>query len=464
MSFDVQFIDRIMPSVIHLERSVLGACMLGGHQAVDRARSILPPEAFYHTANRKLYSAICSLSGRSEPVDQASVVEELTKHGVLEDVGGHAYVIEIAGDVATDGYIEHHGKLVLEAYVRRSLILRSGQLIDMCYDQGEELPDIASAAYSLTEDLETAEHEAWSQGDVLLEEVFADAEYAWEHPDEVRGVSTGLHDFDAKTNGLEGGDLVLFAGRPSMGKTALALHIARVAAGSVPVGIVSVEMKKKALMMRLLASEARVDLLELRSGTLDPEARRRVSEAAGTLKPVMANIHIGDRVRRPSQIAVESRKLKRKYGVGLLVVDYLQLLTPDTGKKNDSREREVASIGQALKNLAVDLDVPVLAVVQLSRAVEQRPDCRPRLSDLRESGSLEQDADLVAFLYRMSYYGLEDKDGRDVTNLCEIIIGKQRNGPVGHVNCYFDKTTGFFGDWTETAGAQEEEVPRWVDE
>ena len=457
----MEAIDRVPPQRVHLEGLVLGACMLGGAQALDRARAILRPEAFYHTSNRKIYGAIVSLADRGSPVDQASVYEELSRHGVAEDAGGPARIAEMVGDVVSDANLEHHAELVLECYLRRSLIQRAAQIEAMCYEESEELADIAAAAYHLTEEVELASYEVWGQLEKATEGAYGQAEAAREDPEGAHGVTTGLKRLDDLLNGLQDGDLILIAARPSMGKTALGLHMARSAAASVPVGFVSVEMSAQSIGVRVLAAEARVDSHKMRRGRLDDYGWRALVDAKESMRGI--KMFVADRLYRPSQIAVEARKLKRQHGIGLLVVDYLQLLTPDGGSRNDNREREVASIGEALKNLAVDMGIPVVALAQLSRAVESRQNKRPMLADLRESGSLEQAADVVAFLYRDDYYGIEvrkDDDGTEVSteHLCEIIVGKQRNGPIGRIDAYFDKASGVFGDWEE-----QREVPDWVD-
>lgn len=426
-------VDRVTPQEVEVEKAVLGAMLLD-NEAISRVVETLGDEsAFYHTAHRKIYTSILSLYERGEPADQVTVSAELSRKGGLDEVGGAATIASLAGEMATAVNAEYHAKIVLEAALRRRLIDASTQTVEESYRKTEDIRDVIDRAEQRV--FQIAEREM-GRGVVSLEsvmgETFAAIERAHQNPGTLTGVTTGYTDLDEYTAGFQRADLVIIAARPGMGKTSITLCMARNAAvrGGVPVLFFSLEMSTQQIAQKLLVAEARVDNHRLRTGRLTDEEWQRL--AAWTGKLVEAPIFIDD---TPGisimEMRAKARRAKSEHQIGMIVVDYLQLMT--TNDRADNREQEIARISRSLKALAKELDLPVLACAQLSRAVEQRPDKRPGLSDLRESGSIEQDADVVAFLYRPDVYGITDEEGNTQEGVAEIILGKQRNGPTGSV-------------------------------
>jgi len=425
--------DRVQPQAVDVERAVLGA-MLVDNTAINRVVEALVGEtAFYHTVHRKIYVAILALYDRGEPADQVTVMEELSRRGNLEDVGGAVAIAELAGEMATAANAEYHARIVLDRALRRRLIDAATQTASECYQETEDIREVIDRAEQRV--FRIAEGEL-GKGVVSLNSVLGDTfeaiQRAHEQPGALSGVTTGYTDLDEITAGLQRSEMIILAARPSMGKTALALCMARNAAvkARVPVLFFSLEMAVQQLAQRLLCAEARVSSHRLRTGRLSDEEWQRLS--AWTDKLVEAPIFIDD---TPGisilEMRAKSRRAKAEHDIGLIVVDYLQLMT--TTERSDNREQEIARVSRSLKALAKELDVPLVACAQLSRAVESRTDKRPQLSDLRESGSIEQDADVVSFLYRPEVYDIRDEEGNTQEGVAEIIIGKQRNGPTGSV-------------------------------
>uniref|UniRef100_A0A6M3KU28 DNA 5'-3' helicase n=1 Tax=viral metagenome TaxID=1070528 RepID=A0A6M3KU28_9ZZZZ len=438
--------DRILPHAVGVEKAVLGGVMLGGVPSLDEARAVLRPESFYHTAHRKIFKALCHLGDNGGHLDQVSVVEMLQKHGVLEDSGGPAYVFSLVGEMATSANVEYHSGIVNDRYVRRLIIDRSSRLQSMAYEAEVDLAEL-TAASDFSSDLETGLVEgSWSTIGEAGERAVESIVDTHENPDKLPGIPSGLTALDDLTTGFQDSELTLVAARPSIGKTAWALQVALNAGKSgLAVAVVSVEMSEMPLAKRLLVTDTGVDGQGLRRGRLPAGDLERVKQAAAAFRGLP--VYLSDKLIRPTQIAVEVRKLARKVDLKLIIIDYLQLMEGD-GPRNESREREVASIGGALKKLAKSMDVPVIALAQLNRGIEARQDRRPKLSDLRESGFLEQVADLVVFLHR--------PEGEDHANEMELIIGKQRNGPVGSVTVYYEEKTGRFGDLEKRYDGQDE--------
>jgi replicative DNA helicase len=408
--------------------------MLIDNDAISRVVETLGDDsAFYNSAHRRIYGAILRLYERGEPADQVTVTEELDKQGQLETIGGPSVVAGIAGEVYTAANAEFHAKIVLEAALRRRLIDSATQTIEEAYRKTEDVREVIDRAEQRV--FRIAEREM-GRGVValssLLDEAFAAIERAHQNPGSLTGVTTGYADLDEYTAGLQKSEMIVLAARPSMGKTSLTLCVARNAAvrGGVPALFFSLEMSTQQIVQKLLVAEARVDGHRLRTGRLTEEEWQRLAQWTGKL--VEAPIYIDD---TPSlsvmEMRAKSRRAKAEYGIGLIVVDYLQLVT--THERTDNREQEIARVSRSIKALAKELEVPIVACAQLSRAVEQRPDKRPQLSDLRESGSIEQDADIVMFLYRPEVYDIRDEEGNTQEGVAEIIIGKQRNGPTGSV-------------------------------
>ncbi len=427
-------VDRVQPQALKVERAILGA-MLIDPGVISRIVEVLGDEtAFYQTGHRKIYAAILALYDRAEPVDQITVAEELNSRGQLEAVGGAAYVAALAGDVATSANAEYHAKIVLDRALRRRLIEAATQTAAESYEDTEDVREVIDRAEQRV--FRIAEGEL-GKGVVTLESVLSDTFAVLERihgqPGALSGVTTGYTELDEITAGLQPSDMIVLAARPAVGKTALALCIARNAAvkGKAPVLLFSLEMAQQQLAQRLLCAEARVDSHRLRTGRLSGDEWTRLANWTGRLAE--APIFIDD---TPAisimEMRAKARRARAEHGIGLVIVDYLQLMTAT--ERSDNREQEIARVSRSMKSLAKELNVPVFACAQLSRAVEARQDRRPQLSDLRESGSIEQDADVVMFLYRPEVYGIkEDEEGNSLEGVSEIIIGKQRNGPTGSV-------------------------------
>jgi replicative DNA helicase len=415
--------------------------MLIDRDAVARAVEVVRDDMFYREAHRRLFRAMARLFERGDVIDVITLSEELKTLGELEAAGGLPYLAELLDAVPTSANIEYHAKIVREKALLRHLIEAASRIIRDVYDQGER---------SVEQVLDEAEQRVFQVaqshergGFVWIKEIlwptFEHIERLQESKSGITGVPTGFRDIDVMTTGLQNGDLCIVAARPSMGKTSWVLNVAQNAAieHKIPVAVFSLEMSKEQLVQRLLCAEGRVDSQRLRRGLLSADEYQRLAAAAGHLNT--APLWIDD---SPASTVLEmrakARRLKAETDVGLLVVDYMQLMSGHG--RTESRVQEVSEISRGLKALARELEIPVVALSQLSRAPEQRTDRRPQLSDLRESGSIEQDADVVMFLYRPEYYfGTMDKDGNSLEGKAEMSIAKQRNGPTGTVQLFFHK-------------------------
>ena len=436
---------RIPPQAMEVEKAVLGA-MLVDKEAVPKVIELLDQSSFYSPAHQKIFQAMMSLFEKAEPIDAVTVVGELQRRGELNSVEDPLYITELTRNVTTSANVEYHARIVLEKALMRSLISASSE--------------VASRAYSDTEDaldlLDEAEQKIFQISERRLKKTFTPINRALHETFEmlqeihgkhsgVTGVPTGYPDLDTITGGLQNSELIIVAGRPSQGKTALALSMARNAAlhkdKKTAVAIFSVEMSEQQLIIRMLSSEARVNAHQLRTGKLPEENWQRLSRNVGRLYE--AKIFIDDSASLGIlELRAKARRLKAEHNIGLVIVDYLQLVQGP--KSSESREREISMISRSLKALAKELSIPVMALSQLNRAVETRTDRRPMLADLRESGAIEQDADVVMFVHRPETYGIteiKDDDGQTIPTegLAEIIIGKQRNGPTGIVRLAFIK-------------------------
>ncbi len=441
-------LERVPPQNLEAERAVLGS-MLIEESAISVSIEILKEDDFYSSANRRVFSVMCHLFSENRAADILILTEMLKKQGLLEEVGGPVYLTCLASEVPTAANVEHYAKIVKEKSVLRKLINASTQIVSEGYsDEHENVDELLDKAEKLIFDITSHKVEA---GFVSLKDIIKDSietiDKLYQNKTHVTGVATGLTDFDVMTAGLQRSDLVVIAGRPSMGKTSLALRMLEHAAvkGSVPVAIFSLEMSKEQLVQRLLCSHARVDLQKVRTGYLSEKNEwPKLTSAASILAD--APIYIDD---TPSISALEvrakARRLKSQHNIQLIMVDYLQLMQASS-RRSDSRQQEISDISRSLKALARELEVPVIAVSQLSRAVESRTDRRPQLSDLRESGAIEQDADVVALLLREEYYSPSPENkGRT-----EVIIAKQRNGPVGNFYLTFIKEYARFENYAES--------------
>ncbi len=426
------------------EISVLSAMLIDG-DAVARAVEMVDDAAFYREANRRVFRAMLRLYSRGEVIDVVTLADELKSAGELEGAGGMAYVAQLVDAVPTAANIEYHCRILRDKSVLRQLIEASTEIIQDAYD---------AAAGGVDDTLDLAEQKIFHiaqasqrQGFVWIKEIlwpaFERIEELQRSPGSVTGVASGFPDLDNLTSGFQRSDLIVVAGRPSMGKTALAMNFAQHAAidREVPVAIFSLEMSKEALVQRLLCAEGRVDSGRLRRGRLQDDEYSRLATAAGHLNT--APIWIDDTPAISAlEIRAKARRLASEVDLGLLIVDYMQLMA---GPRNaENRQQEISAISRALKAVAKELNVPLIALSQLSRAPEQRTDRRPVLADLRESGAIEQDADLVLFVYREEAYrrgadALVDESGESIEGKAELIIGKQRNGPTGTVSLYFHK-------------------------
>lgn len=423
---------RVPPNNMEAEQSVIGAMLLDKN-AISTASEILRGEDFYKESHRLIFETILELYDKDEPVDLVTLVDSLRGKGILETVGGITYLSNLASSVPTTSNVKYYAKIVEDKSTLRKLIMSSSSTIEKCYEASEDVASILDKAekdiFDISQKAMVHDFEPMSR---ILEKGFNEIERMYINKGSITGVPSGFPDLDSKTSGFQKGDLVLIAARPSMGKTAFALNIAQYAAirNNNSVAIFSLEMSKEQLAYRMLCAEANVDMLKLRTGNLDDDDWVRLAKSAGPL--ASAKIFIDDTPGiSVTEMRSKCRRLKIEHGLDMIIVDYLQLLQ---GRgKSENRQQEVSDISRSLKTLAKEIDAPVISLSQLSRAPEARSDHRPMLSDLRESGSIEQDADVVCFLYRDEYYNKESEK----KNIAEVIISKQRNGPTGTVELAF---------------------------
>jgi replicative DNA helicase len=438
--------DHVPPQAIEAEMAVLGAMMLD-RDAIAKALEIVDNSCFYVGQNGKIFDAMVRIYDRNEAVDMITLTEELRKTGELESLGGAVYVENILSSVATSANVDYHARIVLEKSTLRKMIEASTQIISEAYQGQTEVSDLIDRAERRIFSISDSK---LRQGFVAMQDIVKDSfelvEQLYQQKRYVTGLESGFKDLDAMTSGFQPGEFVVVAGRPGMGKTSFALNVAQHAAGKlkVPVAVFSLEMTKEQLMLRLLCSEARVKAHSVRTGYVGKQDWGRLTTAAGTLHD--APIYIDDSPDlNVLEMRAKARRLKAEVNIGLVIVDYLQLILGHS--RADNRQQEIAHISRSLKSLAKELGIPVMALSQLSRAVEQREkkEKRPILSDLRESGAIEQDADLVLFLYRPSLYrhagegmgGGLDQEQLEERRRAELIIGKQRNGPTGKIDVIF---------------------------
>lgn len=447
---------RVPPQNTEAELALLGSIMLRP-DAINEILDVVKAESFYSERNRTIFKIMMELFGKSTPIDVVSLSSRLQEKGMLEQIGGSAFLAELLQNVPSSTNAKHYADIVQKKSMMRNLIAAAERISDLGFDESQDLEELLDQAEKNIFEVTnfSGVHKFVEIKDTLVE--------AWERLDrlhkskaELRGVATGFKDLDDKLAGLQNSDLIILAARPSMGKTALALDIARQAAigGKTPVGIFSLEMSSQQLVDRMLAAESRVDAWKLRTGKLNMEEEfDKIRDSLDKLSkaPIFIDDQPGNNILKMRSIA---RRLKSEKGLGLIVVDYLQLMVPTNARHNDNLVQQVTEISRSLKHLARELDVPVLALSQLSRAVEARGG-KPRLSDLRDSGSIEQDADVVMFIHREDKYN----ENSDKPNIAEIMIEKHRNGPTGKVDLYFDdkKATfipiakGEFGDFNNAS-------------
>ncbi|MDQ3811571.1 MAG: replicative DNA helicase [Chloroflexota bacterium] len=440
--------DRRPPYSEDAEQAVLAA-MLMDPNAILRAAEHVDDTMFYREGHRRIFRAMVALSERGDVVDPLTLAEELARRGELEASGGKDYIGYLVDAVPTAANVEYHAKIVREKALLRRLIETSTAIVAEAFEgkmaAAELLDDAENRIFQVSQQRGT---DGFTRIKELLWPTMERIEALQRGGKTITGVPSGFTDLDEMTSGFQPADLVIVAARPSMGKTALVLNIAQYAAieSNIPVAIFSLEMSKESLVQRMLTAEARVDAQKLRKGMLRDDDFPRMARAAGILSS--APIWIDD---SPGitllEIRSKARRLKADGDIGMVIIDYLQLIHGPSD--SESRQQEISYISRSLKALAKELNVPVLALSQLSRAPEQRTEKRPQLSDLRESGAIEQDADVVMFLYRQEMYdGPVDKDGNSIEGRAEVIVGKQRNGPTGIVNLYFHKSYTRFENYT----------------
>lgn len=431
---------RLPPQHTTSEQAVLGSIMLR-KDAVHEVEDMITPDSFYAEKNKIIFQAMLDLSMKSEPIDMLSLSTKLSEQKLLERIGGNQYLAELVNTVPSSANIKHYANIVQKKYVLRSLIEAADYVSELAFEEGDDhMDDILDLAEKrMFSVVSSPKNQKYTNLKDALPEAWERLEKLHEHKGALRGLPTGFKDLDSMLSGLQNSDLVILAARPSMGKTTLALDIARISAVTHDKSILifSLEMSSQQLVDRMLSAQSRVNAWNLRTGHLSSD--RDFSQLRDSLdKLAKAKIYIDD---QPGNSIVKmkalARRLKAEKGLDLVVVDYLQLMT--TSKNYDSMVNQVTEISRSLKSLAKELDIPVLALSQLSRAVESRGG-KPRLSDLRDSGSIEQDADVVMFIHRED----KGKDESERTNIAEILIEKHRNGPTGKVDLYFDEKTTTF--------------------
>jgi len=432
-------IEKLPPQSIEAELAVLGALLVNPN-SISRVVEILRPESFYRQAHKQIYSAVVNLFNNSEPIDVVTVSESLRGSGKLDMAGGRAYINDLALSVVTTANIEYYAKIVKEKFILRELIKAGTEVVSMAYEDGN-----ATQVMDLAEKLIFSIAQRKTSDDLVpvrdvIPDTYAMIEKRFNNKDELLGVPSGFYDLDAVTAGFQASDLIIVAARPSMGKTAFCLNIAQEISikKRIPVAIFSLEMSKEQLVQRMLCSEAEIDSNKFRTGNIQSNDWQKLTDAMGNLGD--APIYIDD---SPGVGVMEIRAKCRRLcmgeqNLGLIIIDYLQLMEGSSTSRSDNRTFEISAISRGLKNLARELKVPIIALSQLSRAVEQRQNKKPILSDLRESGSIEQDADVVMFIYREEYYDSEDISKR---GKAEIIIAKQRNGPIGTCELVFQPSS-----------------------
>lgn len=443
MSSDVK---KLPPQSIEAEMSVLGGILLD-NRAITRVQELLTDEDFYRESHRIIFRAMGELIDRNEPVDLITLTDILQSKKQLEMVGGPPYLALLVDYVPTAANIAHYCRIVREKALTRRIITTATEIVTRGYDPEISVEDLLDSAQQQIFDIsENRQKKSFTPVKDVLKSTIATIEKLYEKKEHVTGVPSGFIDLDEKTAGFQPGDLIIIAGRPSMGKTAFALNLCQYAAihAHMPVGcaIFSLEMSKEQLVTRLLCSEARIDASRLRTGHLQESDWEKLLRGAGNLSeaPIFIDDTPGITVQ---EMRAKSRRLKAEKNIGLIMVDYLQLMQGSGSARNESRQQEISEISRSLKALAKELNVPVIALSQLNRGLEGRSDKRPLMSDLRESGAIEQDADVIMFVYRDVVYcdackkndGSCTKEGHD--RQAEIIIGKQRNGPIGTVEMVF---------------------------
>ncbi|MCA1962189.1 MAG: replicative DNA helicase [Desulfomonile sp.] len=435
MPADTEAQIRVPPQFLEGERAILAGLLID-NDALAKVMALLDSSDFYREPHRLIFQAMAKLFDKGEPVDWVTVTSILQQEGTLDQAGGTGYLAELANAIPSAANILHYARLVKEKAVLRRLIAATNEINTRCYESHENIDEF----------LDQAEQKIFSIGEARIQQAFVPAhelmtdalktiQALYDRKEYITGVPSGFKDLDMLTAGFQPSDLIIIAGRPSMGKTSFALNVAMAAAvdSRVPTAIFSLEMSKEQIGLRLLCSKAKVDLKSLRSGYLSEKGDwPRLGTAAGILAD--APLFIDDSpMINTLEVRAKARRLKKEKNLGLVVLDYLQLLRPAV--KSELREQDISEISRSLKALAKEINVPVIALSQLNRKVEDRPNKRPQLADLRESGAIEQDADVIIFIYRDEVYNKSEDNPHK--GEAEIIIGKQRNGPIGMVRAVF---------------------------
>ncbi|MEC7895702.1 MAG: replicative DNA helicase [Bacteroidota bacterium] len=444
-------LGKLPPQALDLEQSVLGALMIE-RQALTDVIDILKPNNFYKDSHKEIYQAIIDLFNNSEPVDLLTVTNQLKKNGKLDFVGGSYYVSQLTTRVNSASNIEFHSRIILEQSIKRQLIEVSGEVQKEAYEDTTDVFDLLdNTEQSLFDISESHVRKNYDQVKNLMKEAIDELESKKTKKDGITGVPSGFIDLDNITSGWQPSDLIIIAGRPSMGKTALVLSMIRNAAidHDMPMALFSLEMSSLQIVNRLISAEAELDSDKIKKGNLKDYEWQQLLHKTDRLNN--AKIFIDDSPALSIlELRAKSRRLKSQHGIKCIIVDYLQLMSGEYGKTSGNREQEIASISRSLKAVAKELNIPVIALSQLSRAVETRGgDKRPVLSDLRESGSIEQDADMVLFVYRADRYDItEDEDGNLTAGIAELLLRKNRNGPTGKVKLKFIERYAKFADFS----------------
>jgi replicative DNA helicase len=426
--------ERVPPHNTEAEQSVLGAMLLD-KEAISKCVESLTLDSFYHDVHQYIYKAIINLYEKNTPIDLVTLTSFLRKNNQLDSVGGSVYLTDILDSVPTAANVEHYIKIVEEAYMLRSLITAGSNIVSLSFEQDEDVNSILEKAEKTIFDIaKNKTKQPFIDLKKILLPVMTQIEEAYGKEEVITGVPSGFGDLDYITSGFQRADLIIMAARPSMGKTSLALNIAANVAirSNIPTAIFSIEMSKEQLAYRLLCSESGIDSHRLKSAGLKDHEWKSLTRSLGKLSE--APIFIDDTPAiNTLEMKAKSRRLSLEQNVGLIIVDYLQLI--HSSSKVENRTQEISSISRALKALAREINVPIIALSQLSRAVEQRNDKTPRLSDLRESGEIEQTADIVTFIHREDYYDQNTEN----SNMASLIIAKHRNGPTGKIDLIFKK-------------------------
>ncbi|MDO5104849.1 replicative DNA helicase [Capnocytophaga sp.] len=448
---------KIPPQDVNIEQVVLGAMMID-KKGVDDVIDVLSPEVFYKKQHQLIYQAIAELFQQSQPIDLLTVMEQLRRNGTLDAVGGEFYLIQLTQRVSSSAHIEFHARIIMQKFIQRRLIQISSEVIEEAYDETKDVFDLLDSAESKLYEVAQGnlKRSSESAGDLVIKALKKIQDLS-NKTDGFSGIPSGFTKLDQLTSGWQASDLIIVAARPGMGKTALTLSMARnITVGqNIPVAFFSLEMSSVQLITRLISSETGLSSEKLRTGKLEPHEWHVLSTKVKDLEK--APLYIDD---TPSisifDLRAKARRLSSQYGIKLIIIDYLQLMTAGGAKGAGNREQEISTISRNLKALAKELDVPVIALSQLSRNVESRPGHkRPQLSDLRESGAIEQDADIVSFIYRPEYYKImewDDEAGSSTANQGEFIVAKHRNGGLDNIRLKFLGQYGKFDNLDEFDG------------